>query len=111
LQEKAGGVTPAGFFSGIEHFLPKVCPMPKLTNHIKREVRRARRLWAWIRVHDRTIAECHVMDISNGGAKIATTTPSLVPNRFELAFAEGGQTRSCEVIWRHGKIFGVKFAG
>jgi hypothetical protein len=50
------------------------------------------------------------MDISSGGAKIATTTDSLVPDRFELAFTEGGQTRSCEVIWRHGKIIGVKFA-
>jgi hypothetical protein len=110
LQEGAGGVAPAGFFSGIEHFLMKVCPMPKPINHIKREVRRARRLWAWIKVQDRTIAECHVMDISNNGAKIATTTPSLVPDRFDLAFAEGGQTRSCEVIWRHGRICGVKFA-
>jgi hypothetical protein len=35
---------------------------------------------------------------------------SVVPDRFELAFAEGDQTRSCEVIWRHGKICGVKFA-
>jgi hypothetical protein len=30
--------------------------------------------------------------------------------KVELAFAEGEQTRSCEVIWRHGKICGVKFA-
>jgi hypothetical protein len=75
-------------------------------NHIEREVRRARRIWAWIRVQDRTIAECQVMDISSGGAKIATTTSALVPDRFELAFAEGGQTRSCEVIWRHGRICG-----
>jgi hypothetical protein len=96
LQEGAGGVAPAGFFSGIEHFLMKGCPMPL----IKREVRRARRIWAWIRVQN----------ISSGGAKIAKTTSALVPDRFDLAFAEGGQTRSCEVIWRHGRICGVKFA-
>jgi hypothetical protein len=110
LQEGAGGVAPAGSFSQIEHFLLKVCPMPKPINHIKRDVRRARRLWAWIKVQDRTIAECHVMDMSHNGAKIVAATSSLVPDRFELAFAEGGQTRSCEIMWRHGKIFGVKFA-
>jgi hypothetical protein len=84
--------------------------MPKPITHIKREVRRARRIWAWIRVQDRTIGECHVMDISKNGAKIVAVTTSLVPDRFELAFAEGGQARNCEVIWRHGKIFGIKFA-
>jgi len=82
--------------------------MPKPINH-KREVRRARRLWAWIKVQDRTLAECSVMDISSGGAKIATTTSSLIPDRFELAFAQGGETRGCEVIWRHGRICGIKF--
>jgi hypothetical protein len=50
------------------------------------------------------------MDMSHNGAKIVAATSSLVPDRFELAFAEGGQTRSCEIMWRHGKIFGVKFA-
>lgn len=112
LQEEAGGVTPAGFFPpGVVHFLPCVCPMPKLINRTKREVRRTRRQWAWVMVHDRTIAECHLMDISKSGAKIAAATSSLVPDRFELAFVQGGKTRSCEVIWRHGKIFGVKFVG
>jgi PilZ domain len=84
--------------------------MPKPINHIKREVRRARRISAWIRVQDRTIAECHVMDISKNGAKLVATTSSLIPDRFQLAFTERGEIRSCEVIWRHGKIFGVKFA-
>jgi PilZ domain len=84
--------------------------MPKPINHFKREVRRARHIWASIKVQDRTLAECQVMDISHGGAKISTANPSLVPDRFELAFVEGDQTRSCEVIWRHGKICGVKFA-
>jgi hypothetical protein len=83
--------------------------MPKPIKHFEREVRRARHLSAWIKVQDRTIAECHVMDISKNGAKILTATPSVVPDRFQLAFFEGGQTRTCEVIWRHGKVLGVKF--
>jgi hypothetical protein len=84
--------------------------MPRLRNLINREVRRTRNIRASIMVQDRTLAECRVMDISHGGAKISTTSPSVVPDRFELAFAEGDQTRSCDVIWRHGKICGVKFA-
>jgi PilZ domain len=84
--------------------------MPKPINHYEREVRRARRLLAWIKVQDRTIAECHVMDISNNGAKIAAATASPIPDHFQLSFFEGDQARSCEVIWRHGKVFGVRFA-
>jgi hypothetical protein len=66
---------------------------------------------ASIKVQDRTLAECDVMDMSNGGAKIAATNPSLVPDRFELAFGETAQKRNCEVIWRHGKICGIRFIG
>jgi hypothetical protein len=84
--------------------------MPRLRNLINREVRRTRHISASIKAQNRTLAECDVMDISNGGAKIATSIPSLVPDHFELAFAEGAQTRNCEVIWRHGRICGVKFA-
>jgi len=50
------------------------------------------------------------MDISTNGAKVVIATSSTIPDRFELAFFNGGQTRSCEVIWRRGKVLGVKFA-
>jgi len=79
--------------------------MLKPVNHIKREVRRARRVSASIRVQDRAIAECHVMDISRNGAKLIAGTSSLVPDRFQLAFAEGDQTRSCEVLWRRQDLW------
>jgi hypothetical protein len=85
--------------------------MPKPIKHFEREVRRARHLSAWIKVQDRATTECQVMDISNNGAKIVAATALAVPNRFQLAFFQGDQTRTCEVIWRHGKVFGVKFAG
>jgi PilZ domain len=87
-----------------------ICKMPKPIKHFVREIRRKRHLSAWIKEQDRTIAECQVMDISNNGAKIVTATSSVVPDRFELAFFQGDQPRTCEVIWRHGKIFGVRFA-
>jgi hypothetical protein len=84
--------------------------MRKPIKHFEREVRRARHLSAWIKVQDRAIAECQVMDISSNGAKIVATAASSVPDRFQLAFFTGDQNRSCEVIWRHGKVLGIKFA-
>jgi hypothetical protein len=83
--------------------------MPKPTKHFVREVRRVRHLSAWITVQDRASAECQVMDMSKNGAKIVAEIPLAVPDRFRLAFSQGGQTRGCEVIWRHGRVLGVKF--
>jgi hypothetical protein len=59
--------------------------------HFEREVRRARHLSAWIKVEGRAHCECRVLDISTHGAKVIV--PSVVPDRFELAFSEGGQHR------------------
>src|SRR5665647_606163 len=88
---------------------PLGCHMPQPGKRSEREIRRSRHLLAWIRVQDRAIAECNVMDISKNGAKIVTSSSSAVPDRFQLAFYEGGRARSCEVIWRHSKVLGVKF--
>jgi hypothetical protein len=77
--------------------------------HFEREVRRARHLSAWINVEDRAHCECQVMDISKHGAKVIAEVLSEVSNRFELAFFPGGQNRVCEVVWRRGKMLGVKF--
>jgi hypothetical protein len=32
----------------------------------------------------------------------------MIPSRFELAFAHG-ERRPCEVVWRRGRMLGVKF--
>jgi hypothetical protein len=54
--------------------------MPRLRNLIiNREVRRTRNIQASIMVQDRTLAECRVMDISHGGAKISTSALRLSP--------------------------------
>jgi hypothetical protein len=80
------------------------------TKHFEREVRRSRNIAAWMKVQDRTIGDCRVMDISSSGAKISVATPSPVPDHFQLAFFEGSQVWNCEVIWRHGKVLGIKFS-
>jgi hypothetical protein len=51
------------------------------------------------------------MDVSKSGAKIITSVPSDVPDRFELTFTQGdGERRLCDVVWRRGKVIGVQFA-
>jgi hypothetical protein len=77
--------------------------------HFEREVRRSRHLLASINVEGRAHCECQVLDISTHGAKVVAGTPSAFPDRFELAFFEGGQSRVCEVVWRRAKMLGVKF--
>lgn len=52
---------------------------------------------------------CVVLDISSEGAKIVLADSSALPDRFELAFAASGPPRSCELIWRRGKVVGLKF--
>ena len=59
------------------------------TKQVKRAVRRVRHLSAWIVQPGLDDCECRVMDISAKGAKIISTMPSRVPDRFELAFTKG----------------------
>ena len=58
-------------------------------------------------VQGRVHCECKVLDVSKNGAKIITEEQ--VPDRFQLAFFQGGENRVCEVIWRRAKMLGVKF--
>jgi hypothetical protein len=79
---------------------------------VKREQRRQlhKRL-AWITT-DNGVSEreCHVLDVSSGGARIASDDAMDVRDRFELTLVKGHPKRElCEVIWRRGKTYGVKF--
>jgi hypothetical protein len=66
---------------------------------------------AWIAVDDAmTKIECFVQDVAPGGAKIVTDAAIDVKDRFVLALVpEHPKRQSCEVVWRNGKTFGVKF--
>jgi hypothetical protein len=79
---------------------------------VQREPRRQllKRL-AWITVGDAvTEHECHVLDLSSGGARIAMDDAMDVRDRFELTLVRGHHKRElCEVVWRRGKTYGVKF--
>jgi hypothetical protein len=76
----------------------------------KRAIRRIRHTSAWIISNGSAKSECVVMDISQSGAKVVSDGTASIPDRFELAFVQGDQKRqSCEVVWRQGKILGIKF--
>ncbi len=66
---------------------------------------------AWISVDDgMTKLECFVRDVSPGGAKIMTDAEIDVRDRFGLALVPDRPKRQpCEVVWRRGNIYGVKF--
>ena len=110
---------PARFGESLEDAGPEgvqrlVTPMsgvdPRL--RVQREPRRQlhQRL-AWISADNGvTEVECHVLDLSSGGARIATSDTMDVRDRFELTLVKGHHKRDlCEVVWRRGTTYGVKF--
>jgi len=66
---------------------------------------------AWITVDEgNTKCECFVLDVAPGGAKIMTDAAIDVRDRFALALVPAHPTRQpCEVVWRRGNIYGIKF--
>jgi len=57
-----------------------------------------------------TKRECFVLDVSPGGARIATDDAMEVGDKFELVLVPDHPRRElCEVVWRRAKTYGVKF--
>ena len=79
---------------------------------IQREPRRQlHKRPAWISVDDgMTKRQCFILDMSPGGARIATDDAMDVGDSFELALVPDHPKREfCEVVWRRAKTYGVKF--
>jgi len=79
---------------------------------VQREPRRLlRKRPAWMTVDDGlTKRECFVLDVSPGGARIVADDAMDVRDNFELALVPTHPKRErCEVVWRRGKTYGVKF--
>lgn len=66
---------------------------------------------AWITADDgATESECAVVDVSPGGAKIVTEVAFDVKDRLALTLlADHSKRHACEVVWRRGKTYGLKF--
>src|SRR5579863_1897445 len=77
----------------------------------KREVRKSVQQTAWVTLEGGFAARpCFVHDMSSTGAKITVSDSSVLSGRVRLAFSRDAKTgRSCNVVWRRGRSFGVKF--
>ena len=66
--------------------------------------------WGGTIVHgpDRRTAYCILLDISDGGAKLAFADITCCPDRFALQVSNQ-PVRDCKVIWRERRHMGVKF--
>jgi hypothetical protein len=66
---------------------------------------------AWMTVDDGvTRHECIVLDVSAGGARIVSNVAIDVRDKFGLALvADRPKHQPCEVVWRRGQTYGIKF--
>ena len=57
-----------------------------------------------------TICDCAIVDVSQGGARIAVLATEMVPDEFLLAFAASSSvSRLCRVAWRRDDEIGLTF--
>lgn len=77
----------------------------------KRDVRRSVQQTGWVTLEGGFAArECVVHDLSTTGAKLTVSDSSVLSGRVRLAFSrDASKGRKCQVVWRRGRSFGVKF--
>jgi hypothetical protein len=77
----------------------------------KREARKSLRQPGWITLEGGFAARaCVVEDLSASGAKVSVEDNNTLPAKLRLSFTRDTRNgRPCEVVWRRGKSFGVKF--
>ena len=78
----------------------------------KREVRKSIQQTGWLSLGGGFAArKCFVHNMSTTGAKITVSADSsALAGRVRLAFSrDAASGRPCEVVWKRGHSFGVKF--
>jgi hypothetical protein len=77
----------------------------------KRDVRRSVQQTGWVTLEGGFAArECVVHDMSATGAKLTVSDSSVLSGRVRLAFSRDARNgRQCQVVWKRGRSFGVKF--
>ena len=84
--------------------------------HIKEQrrrlARRSRDHLSWITIEgDIRSYECQVLDVSADGAKLVADIEAPIGSRLRLSIVPQAIVRQkCEVVWRKGRVIGVKFA-
>ena len=76
---------------------------------LKPEARRRRHQWAWVTLEgDVTVHDCHVLDVSQSGAKVVTDIAAEIGTRIGIALIPH-RPSLCEIVWRRGGTVGIKF--
>jgi hypothetical protein len=77
----------------------------------KRDVRRSVQQTAWVTLDGGFAArECLVHDLSATGAKLTVSDASVLSGLLRLTFSrDANKSRQCQVVWRRGRSFGIKF--
>jgi hypothetical protein len=58
-----------------------------------------------------TTQSCLISDISESGARLITKEAGELPDQFILLLSSTGEVRrTCSLVWREGKVTGVRFA-
>jgi hypothetical protein len=80
-----------------------------MSGNNRRETRHTLTLPAEVHVQGGPAFDCHIIDISDGGAHLHIPTTEM-PRAFYLIVAKGTRVaRYCEVAWQNGLEYGVKF--
>jgi hypothetical protein len=76
-----------------------------------RERRQVRQHAAWITLeNDFESHECQVLDVSRNGAKVVADIDGAAGTRLRLSVVPNALARQlCEVVWRRGRIMGLRF--
>jgi hypothetical protein len=85
--------------------------MPQVKEQRRRLARRSRHHLSWITTkNDIRSYECQVLDVSADGAKLVADIEAPIGSTLRLSIVPSGVVRrECEVIWRKGRVIGVKF--
>ena len=85
--------------------------MPQVKQERRGLVRRSRQHPSWITIeNDIRSHECRVLDVSANGAKLLADIDAPIGSKLCLSIVPNAIVRrECEVVWRKGRMVGVKF--
>jgi PilZ domain len=86
--------------------------MPQVKRERRGLVRRSRQHPSWITIdNDIRSYECRVLDVSANGAKLLADIDVPIGSKLRLSIVPHAIVRrECEIVWRKGRMIGVKFA-
>jgi hypothetical protein len=64
-----------------------------------------------ILIHNLSVVDCIVRDMSETGARLACADPKAIPAEFRLVTPVDNMMREARVKWRRGEVLGIAFVG